>query len=333
MREAYNALPPVVQMKIAAMLQDPLYQQLAQAATRNPPQYIVLEHYLSLLHYSGAPNDRRTNIGRGLARRGVPKISAKLKDLFGQHQWNGLPLERPLREDDIPNPERLCGNASTCIVAADDFADFLVKSDMTDKDLLGGLFGAEVVAHKAIADIVSTQDSQAVDPESLIRFRHNSQMSSPNWQMFTNKREGVFAILNLRHGAGRREREYTDHGFTLFNKKAKVQNPAQIFGLLRDALRRDKAWSQKHMELYGNRRVVFYLQHPKASVWDHVDSSLFDSVCKRWLQRVFKLISCCLGVTAAAIPHEEGGDDDPIPEACSTRVGPQALRPRTPSPK
>ena len=302
MREAYNALPPVVQLKIAAMLEDPLYQQLARVATRNPPQYIILEHYISLLHYSGAPNDRRKSISRGLARRGVPKISAKLKDLFGQYEWNGLLLERPLQEDDISNPERLCGKASTWVIAAEDFANFLVKSDMTDKNLLGGLFGAEVVAHKAIADIVRTQDSQPVDPESLIRFRHNSPMSSPNWQMFANKREGVFTIRNARKGAGRRESEYTDHGFTLFKKKAKVQNPAQIFGVLREALHKDKAWSQKHMELYGKRRVVFYLKNPKASVWDHVDSSLFDPECRRWLKRVFKLISSCLGVQVST-PH------------------------------
>ena len=122
--------------------------------------------------------------------------------------------------------------------------------------------------------------------------------------------------MNLRTGAGPRQSEYTDHDFTLFKKKDTVRNPAQLFDVLRRNLRKDNVWSQKYMHLCGHRRVVFYLQNPRASVWDHMESSHFDQECQRWLKRVFKRISSCLGVaTVAPIAEEDGGDAGSTPAA------------------
>ena len=306
MRDVFARLPPHIQQQIADLMEDPLYQRLARVASEYPPKNIILEHYIGLLHFKGNGNDMRSNISRSLSRHGVPKMQASLPKLFGKHEWLGLPLERPLDEDEVP-PERRRGKAATFIIDAEAFLRFVVTADVGPDCLIGGMYGVEVVAHQTILDVIASQEPRPVDPQDFISYRHDSAMTSPNWHLFINESESVFAIMNVAQGAGPREREYVKNGFELFRKRRTLTNPCSTFNALRDQLRKQKVWSQKHLLLDGHRRVVFYLQNPRKSVWDHIDSSLFDPECQRWLKRVFKSISSCLGETskAASTPAED----------------------------
>ena len=112
--------------------------------------------------------------------------------------------------------------------------------------------------------------------------------------------------MNQGKGAEAREKEFNDNDFTLFKKKKKVRNPSQIFDVLRNQLHKDKVWCQKKMVLVTEKRIVFYLRNTRGeSVWDHLDAAIFDSACRKWLERVYNSIVMCSGSVVSRQEQEE----------------------------
>lgn len=295
MRRVYADFPVCLQGHVRDLLTDQLYLSLSNAATQVGNVHIVLEKYLSLLKGKGDGNDRRNYISQMLTKNGVQTVQAPLKHLFGHTVWQGRTLEAPIMEADVP-PERLRGKASTLIIRAQDFLDFIVRARMVPERLLPGLYGVEVMARNQVKELVATQERLPDDPEEMIRYRCNMEPPSPNWHMYVHPHKGVFATMNVGRRAGPREREYDEAGFIKCENGRIVVNTSQVFEALRNALRRGKAWRQKIMVCGKNNRTVFYLNNPKKTVWQHIDKALFDATCQRWLTRVWRVISECTGV-------------------------------------
>ena len=212
MREIYEHLPPHIQQQVSDLMADPLYQRLASVALEWPPKHIILEHYLGLLHFKGNGNDRRNNIGKSLARHGVSKVQASIPKLFDQPQWEGRTLERPLLKEEV-DPDRRRGKACTWIIDAETFLRYVVQADLGPACVIGGLCGVEAMAHQAMMGIIASQEPRPVNPDDLVRFRHDAAPSSPNWQLLYNQRQGVFAVMDLKQGATGRIKEFKRNGF------------------------------------------------------------------------------------------------------------------------
>ena len=293
MRGVFRGFPARLQQQMRQLQTDPLYQRLSTAATQPGNLHIILENYMSLLHYSGDGNDKRNTVSHALTRKGIRKISVPLKHLRGRNEWHGIHLESPLR--DVPK-ERLRGSASTYLIGAQDFLDFVLRADLAPKGTVQSICASEVLARDHVREVITTEEEMPCHADDMIIFRHTTQPSSPNWHLYVNKDKGVFTSMNLGQGAGRRGRELEEAGFSKFTKGAKVESKCDIFNALRDQLRRHHVWKQTKLMCRKKRRNVFYLHGGKESVWDHIDRSLFDSECQRWLRRVWRVLSRCTGL-------------------------------------
>ena len=296
MREAFGKLSPVKQAEVRQLLEDPLYQKLSQVAHQPEPKDVILEHYISLLNYKGSPHNRRNNITRALSKNDVPKLQAPIRTLFGRTAWMGRQLERPLRENDIPDKDRLRGKAQTWVIRSPEFLSFVLTTGLAKKGVLSALAVIEHMTHDILKEVVSTHVPRPVDPAHLIVHRHD-QPDSPHWHMYVNDRAGVFAILNRNKGVGPRDDEFRKHGFFPCKNGKKVRNTRLVFEALRDGLKRRKVWVQGKHRCGQKQRVVYHLKRPiNQSVWDYIDAAQFDKECQKWLTRVWSVISECDGV-------------------------------------
>ena len=301
MREAYSNLPPKMQNNVKEVIEDPLYTRLSDVATRPGNIHIIVDDYLPLLKYKGTAKSIRNSVSRAMSGKNVIKLQAPLKDLFGQTEWMNRTLERELSEDDVQDKERLKGKASTWVVSADEFLNCIIKADMVHPGVLSGIVGAESIARQQVKEVARTQPAKEVDPTDLIIYFRDMEPSSPKWQLWVHMQRAIFCVMDMKKGGGRREAEYEHESFVKWEPEVRVTASASIFRVLRDALRRDKAWNRLIITCKGHNREAFTVSRLKDNVWEHCDRKIFDRGCQKWMEGVWKVISKCDGV--------ERGDD------------------------
>ena len=280
------SLPTDIREAVHRLLRDECYQHLAGLATQ--PVKVMSDDYVG--YFSDAdPNHQRSTLARIITKSNIERDTVLLKDLFGLAEWNGVPLERVLRRENV-DPKRLRGCAQTHILSGTDMLVLILQAPK-GRRFLPGLIGAERAAHTTLTHAVTSTEADFTASHSADagpQFQRAKGVATPNWRLYSDGK--WFVDTNQKRAC--RAKIFTDNGFRVVAEVGSITNKTLPYDALVRALKKAGAIQREVLQLSRRNKHVFCLRPGTAFP---LHASAFDLATWKWVKGVFSAIKGCTG--------------------------------------